>query len=131
MFLKCMELYKDGTERWARAAAAAFDVLKTGGCHEVPTPEWWNDEALKALSARVLQAAPNAESAHDMRANVLRGLNSPWKVGPRSAAEFKEAATCYDRSAALCPAPLMKESRALPAGRLVPQRGGYPVGSGL
>ena len=33
-------------------------------CGEVTNkPEWWNDESLKALSARVVRAAPNDESA--------------------------------------------------------------------
>jgi hypothetical protein len=38
-----------------------------------------------------------------MRANVISGLGdaSPWEAGPRSAAELKEAATHWDRSAAL------------------------------
>ena len=42
-----------------------------------------------------------------MRGIVLRGIDA-WEVGPRSAAELKEAATHYERAAALCPAPVMK-----------------------
>ena len=68
-------------------------------------PEWWNDTELKALSARVVRAAaPNDLTAHQMRASVLSGQG----VGPRSAAELKEAATHYDLAAALCPAPVAK-----------------------
>ena len=33
-------------------------------------------------------------------------------VGPRSAAEFKEAATHFERAAALCPAPVGKVALA-------------------
>ena len=72
-------------------------------------PEWWNDEGLKALSARVLRTAPNEESAIDMRAHVLRGaFGCHWEVGPRSAAELKEAAVHYDRCAAMSNAPVLK-----------------------
>ena len=71
-------------------------------------PEWWTDEGLKALSARVLRAAPNTELAIDMRACVLSGMCGAWEAGPRSAAELKEAAAHYDRSAALSSAPAWK-----------------------
>ena len=72
-------------------------------------PEWWNDEGLKALSAMVLRAAPNEESAIGMRAYVLGGVSGgAWEVGPRSAAELKEAAAHFDRSAVLCDAPACK-----------------------
>ena len=57
-------------------------------------PEWWNDEGLKALSARAVRAAPNHAAPNSMRAVVLSGLTGDaWKMGPRSAAELKEAAT--------------------------------------
>ena len=42
-------------------------------CAEVAKPEWWNDEGLKALSARVVRAAPDELEANNMRARVLRG----------------------------------------------------------
>ena len=74
-------------------------------------PEWWNDEELKALSARVVRAAPDERQAHMMRAYVLSGQRmglARAAYGPRSAAELREAATHYDRAAALCPAPAMK-----------------------
>eukprot|EP00964_Phaeocystis_antarctica_P093344 scaffold60198_cov60-Phaeocystis_antarctica.AAC.1 len=47
-----------------------------------------------------------------MRANVLSGALGAWKVGPRSAAELKEAAALFDRSAALCDAPVQKAGLA-------------------
>ena len=71
-------------------------------------PEWWNDEGLKALSVRVVRAAPDDGLAHQMRAGVLRGEAGAWEAGPRSAAELMEAATHCDRAAALCPAPAVK-----------------------
>ena len=97
-----------GFEDWARVTAAAFNVLAQKVCAEVAKPEWWNDEGLKALSARVVRAAPDELNAHEMRALVLSGQCDAWEAGPRSAAELKEAATHYDRAAALHPAPAMK-----------------------
>ena len=103
-YLEAKERYPVGSRCWARATAHAFDKLRLTACSEVAKPEWWNDEGLKALSARVLRAAPNEESAINMRADVLSGRVPPgdgaWEAGPRSAAEFKEAAAHYDRSAA-------------------------------
>ena len=65
-----------------------------------------------ALSARVVRAAPDDVSANQMRADVLRGQGGAWEVGPRSAAELMEAATHYDRAAALSPAPAVKAAFA-------------------
>ena len=96
-------------EGWARATAEAFNMLIQDECAEVAKPEWWNDEGLKALSARVVRAALDDAQANDMRAMVLSGMcGGTWGAAPRSAAELKEAATHYDRAAALCPAPAMK-----------------------
>ena len=108
-YLSAKERLPAGSERWASATARAFSMLRQKECAEVAKPEWWNDEGLKALSARVVRAAPNAESAIDMRAYVLSGLlGDVWEVGLRSAAEFREAAAHFDRSAALCDAPAGK-----------------------
>ena len=101
-----------GSERWGLATSMAFNMLAQEACAEVAKPEWWNDEALKALSARVVRAAPDFGHANQMRAVVLRGKSSAWEAGPRSAAELKEAATHYDRAAVLCPAPAVKASLA-------------------
>ena len=104
MFLKAMELFEDGTERWAATAGATFDLLKHPDCRETPKPEWWNDEALKALSARVVAVAPDTCSHMmcAMRACVLMGDalgKSPWNAGPRTAEEIKAAATWFRRAA--------------------------------
>ena len=107
-YLEAKERWPVDSERWAAATEAAFSMLTREECDEVAKPEWWNDEGLKALSARVLRAAPNEETAFDMRAEVLSGLCGAWELGPRSAAELKEAAACFDRSAALCNAPAWK-----------------------
>jgi len=66
----------------------------------VAKPEWWNDEELKALSARVVRAAPNDCQANQMRAAVLSGQGDKWEAGPRSAAELMEAAAHCERAAA-------------------------------
>ena len=112
-YLEASERFPVGSEDWARATAAAFNMLTQEECAEVAKPEWWNDEGLKALSARVVRAAPGELGANQMRAVVLRGLRGGgWEVGPRSAAELKKAATHYDRAAALCTAPETKAKLA-------------------
>jgi hypothetical protein len=58
-----------GSKGWARATAMAFNMLKLEECAEVAKPEWWSDEGLKALSARVVRAAPN----HSGRSNQHAG----------------------------------------------------------
>ena len=105
-YLEAKERYPVGSEHWAMATAHAFDNLKLPVCNEVSKPEWWNDEGLKALSARVARAAaPVDEINYLMRANVLRGCRGSWEVVPRSAAELKAAATYFERAAHLCSAP--------------------------
>ena len=115
-FLEAKERYSVGSEDWATATANAFLLLRHEECAKVVKPEWWNDEELKALSARVVWAAPNEAGAHSMRAWVLNGHFSAWEAGPRSAAELMEAAAHYDRSAALSNAPWAKANRARLAG---------------
>eukprot|EP00964_Phaeocystis_antarctica_P006603 scaffold3577_cov63-Phaeocystis_antarctica.AAC.2 len=102
-FLEAKERHQVGSEGWADAMAVAFQMLQLEECAEVAKPEWWNDEGLKALSARVVRAAPNRGEAHQMRGVVLAGRSRAWEAGPRSAAELKEAATHYERAAALHP----------------------------
>ena len=111
-FLEAKERFSVGSENWAKATADAFDMLQLEQCDEVAKPEWWNDEELKALSARVVRAAPDEVHAHQMRALVLSGQGRAWEAGPRSAAELKEAATHFERAAALHPAPAQKAHSA-------------------
>ena len=110
-FLEAKQRYPAlGSEDWAQATALAFEMLmQEDGCSEEAKPEWWNDEGLKALSARVVRAAVDNVAAHQMRAMVLSGRGGLfWEAGPRAAAELNEAAAHYDRAAALCPAPAVK-----------------------
>ena len=94
------------------AMAWVFSMLTQEECAEVAKPEWWNDEELKALSARVVRTAPDDIQANQMRALVMGEGNGTWVAGPRSAAELMEAATHYDRAAALFPAPAWKAQLA-------------------
>ena len=72
-------------------------------------PEWWNDEGLKALSARLVRAAPDDAVPNKIRAEVLSARGgSSWGAGPRSASELREAAAHFDRAAALHLAPAVK-----------------------
>ena len=115
-FLEAKERYLVGSEAWGDATAFAFDMLRLKVCGEVAKPEWWNDEGLKALSARVVRAAPSLQIAHLMRGVVLSGQYDAWEARPRSAAELMEAAACFDRASALSPAPAVKAAVALCAG---------------
>jgi tetratricopeptide (TPR) repeat protein len=111
--LEARERYPAGSVKWAGATAAAFNMLIQEECAEVAKPEWWNDEGLKALSARVVRAAADDMHAHQMRGNVLSGQFDTWEVGPRSAAELREAATHFDRAAAaLHPTPALRAALA-------------------
>eukprot|EP00964_Phaeocystis_antarctica_P000476 scaffold252_cov59-Phaeocystis_antarctica.AAC.2 len=112
-YLEARERFPVGSEDWAEATAAAFNKLTREECAEVAKPEWWNDEELKALSARVVRAAPDDGMAHQMRAIVLSGrFGDSWEAGPRSAAELMEAATHFARAAALHPAPALEAELA-------------------
>ena len=96
-----------------RHCFAMNNMLAPEACAEVAKPEWWNDEGLKALSARVMRAVPDDVIANQMRAVVLSGWHGElWEAKPRSAAELKKAATHYDRAAALNPAPAGKAELA-------------------
>ena len=114
-YLEAKERRPVDSERWAMSTAAAFNMLALEMCAEVAKPEWWNDEGLKARSARVVRAAPDDQAANQMRAEVLAGQSSAWEVRPRSAAELKEAAMYFDRAAALQPAPAEKAGLAVNA----------------
>ena len=116
-FLEAKERRQVGSEGWACATADAFEMLRRTECAEVAKPEWWNDEGLKALSARVLRAVPNETRAHSMRAMALSGFSAAWEAGPRSAAELKEAATHFERAGALINAPAAKAQYASLADR--------------
>ena len=110
-YLEAKERCPVGSELWAGATAQAFHALKQAECAEVAKPEWWNDEELKALSARAVRVAPNKETTNLMRAMVLSGaFPGTERSTPSafSAAELKEAAAHYDRSAALSNAPAEK-----------------------
>ena len=108
MHLKAMELDQPDSVRWARATAAAFNKLRLPECADEPKPDWWHDEALKQLSARVVAAAPDGLTARLMRAAVLSGVHPAWEAGPRTAKELKEAAAHFERVATLHPAPAVK-----------------------
>ena len=106
MHLKAMELHEDqgrhGTAHWAKAAAGVFNLLKNDACREAPKPEWWNNEGLKALSARVVALVPDTSLACVMRATVLsRGTGWSQLDDPetRTALELKEAASWWRRAA--------------------------------
>ena len=101
--LNAMELHEEDTEAWAKAAANACVSLLAEDL-QVRMPEWWNDDGLKALSARVVAAAPDYTNACMVRAGALAALYPSCSFqdhlipGPRTAAELKEAATWFRRA---------------------------------
>ena len=117
-FLEATERTPEGSDKWAAAASSVFEALRQTECQarfERPggKPEWWHDEGLKALSARVVKAAPDLEVANRMRAIVLSGLCSgAWEVEPRSATELRLAASHFKRCAGLSPATARKAKLA-------------------
>ena len=112
-YLEARERCYLGSDMWAKATAWAFLVLLREACAEVAKPEWWSDEPLKVLSAVAVSSAPDDLHANEMRAEVLSGFGGrAWEAGPRSAAELREAATHYERAAALSPAPAVRAALA-------------------
>ena len=75
-YLAAMARFEEGSMDWAEVTARFFHAFRDESCSELPKPEWWNDEGLKALSARVVHAAPDGiwdgrVVVHEMRALVL------------------------------------------------------------
>ena len=68
--------------------------------------------SLAAALGRITGEATHFELGSEMRAAVMSGRSFGWEAGPRSAAELKEAATHFERAAALHPAPEMKANAA-------------------
>ena len=121
LWLKAMECYEaEAKDEGSSAFQRGTSVVQWAQCvhkvfswvvqePEVPTPEWWNDEGLKALSARVVNVLPDDWGALAMRAQVLSGhhfeldvyqrIVQPWGAGPRTADDMKEAAVMFRRSA--------------------------------
>ena len=107
-YLEAMDRFPAGSVSWAETTAIAVCILQLEECDEVAKPEWWNDKEIKALSARVVRAAPNNLAAIQMRAVLLSGCVTAREAGPRSAVELKEAAQFFDEAAALSDAPAQR-----------------------
>ena len=107
-FLEAKERLPVDSTDWSTATACAFEMLRQEECNEVAKPEWWDDELLKVLSARVVRANETVASAtgpaHRMRATVLCGLYGAWASPPRSTAELTEARMHFVSAAGLCTA---------------------------
>jgi len=108
-YLKAASLSSEDSPEWARATSCYFQALRSPACKDEPRPPWWNDEALKDISARCVALAPGDGSTHAMRAVVLSGACEGAPPGPRTPAEFKEAAAACQACAGFCEDP--KEKR--------------------
>ena len=111
-FLQAKGRLPVGSEDWAKATSQVFGMMMYRESTEVAKLEWWNDEELKALSVRVVRAAPSESAAHCMRAMVLCVQDGVWEAEPRSVAEFMEAAMHYEQAVALSSAPAVKAQMA-------------------
>ena len=110
LYLKAMELDHKGRS-WAMTAASAMAVLMMDACCDVPKPEWWSDEGLKALSAEVVAILPDDDyesvNACLVRAQVLAGVvvgasDTPWpRLEMRTSKELEEAGFWFRRYGAL------------------------------
>jgi len=106
MYLIAQKSMEPGSEHWAIATARVFGCLVQVECAEVEKPSWWSDGGLKALSAQLIEAAPEQCEVWHMRARVLSAMpDQPgaWEAGPRTAAELQESAEAYRRTGCLTP----------------------------
>eukprot|EP00964_Phaeocystis_antarctica_P058891 scaffold34947_cov62-Phaeocystis_antarctica.AAC.4 len=67
--------YSSGVGLWvfSRATILSSSPLSPRSTLKRRTMAWWNDKELKALSARVVRAAPDEAMTNEMRAKVLSG----------------------------------------------------------
>ena len=103
-----MERIEPGTADWARAASLAFSFHVSAPVSE--RPFWWTDEALLALSARIVRILPEDASAWAMRGQILAartflgiGKGTPWLTGARSTEQLREASDCFGKAAKMPP----------------------------
>jgi len=107
-YLRVLELSIAHDKLWAKAVTSVFEHLQFG---EIGSPtavelgiSWWNDEALKNLSAEVESIIGDDWIAVNFRAIVLYGSCYPWArwdAGDRSAEELRGAADRFQQVAKL------------------------------
>ena len=94
-FLEARERWPMGSEDWAEATALAINMLAQEACAEVAKPEWWNDEGLKALSARVVRVwrrTMRRPTRCGLRCCARGAARGRWGLARLAAAELNEAA---------------------------------------
>jgi len=117
------ELYEEPV--WLTMVAGVFTEIvslswmDSGDWWSHSLPEWWNDESLKVISKKAVTKLPDRPMSWWMRACVLSGEDAQWPATrmrypdrsrvspgpehPRSVAELREAATCFERAHELEP----------------------------
>ena len=119
------ELYEE--PKWLTMVADVFaeivslSWMDSGDWWSHSLPEWWNDESLKVISNKAVTKLPDLPMSWWMRACVLsmsgddaqwpatrmrypdRSRVSPGPEHPRSVAELREAAKCFERAHELEP----------------------------
>ena len=96
---------------WRRhqAASLARSAFPAGAGQSA---EARSKRAAAFLSSAAERGLISQVQTNQVRATVLRGGDSAWEAGPRSAAELKKAAAYFERAAALCSAPALKSALA-------------------
>lgn len=132
----------------------AFGALLQDECRDKVKPEFWHDEGLKALSARVLAAPDQHSNANALyfRADVRHrhhacsarrqpsraeaqvldpyGFSESWKKTERTAAERQESAELYRRAAEIVGRPPPPASTPAPKQRAVRSPATSSTGAG-
>jgi hypothetical protein len=110
-YVRCMAAAairgEDDCSDYAGCALDAFALLLREDCAGEPRPGWWNEPALRALSANVVKWRPTAINAWLMRAAIL--MRAPyleqvdWRpdTPAEEAADLREAGRCYQQAAKL------------------------------
>lgn len=107
--MEALQRFNPLTEAWVMSAACAMHHYRLPECAEEPCPPWWNDEALKALTACMVDLMPNYFRLHELRAFVLAGggfeltgfTAPPFDATPRTTEELRAAGASYQRAAQL------------------------------
>jgi len=99
-FLRTLDLSIAHDLVWAKAATSVFEHLQLGGGSPAKQGvSWWNDRALKDLSAEVESVIGDDWQATRFRAIILSGSIYPWAdwgaIGDRSADELRSAAAGF------------------------------------
>jgi len=90
---------------WGQAIGTSFNLRNSElrnfmGKHQARPSYGWDDASLLEMSGRVVAATPNEADCWEMRGAVLAGFIDQGQR-PRSLEQYRQAAKCYEKAAAL------------------------------